>query len=152
MLDPMIEHQAIAPAWVVLPIAVVALLASLVHLSMLHDPEVISEMPLSRRRLRTAGGVLTLITIPLLAYSFGIVTPADPRAFTMAWSASMGLLGMIVLVAALDALNSVVVHRRDLARHREQRRQTMQELAASMKLDHATRTAANRHVSSDHDG
>jgi len=122
-----------------------------VHLAMLHTSEVAGSMPLSRHRLRTAGGVVTLISIPLLAYSFGVVTPADPRAFTMAWSASMGLLGLIVMIAGLDALNSMRVHRHELRRLRSKRRNAMAELDA-MVLEHRLGDAGSgSDVSSQHD-
>lgn len=146
----MLEASTIAPAWVVLPMACVALLAVLVHLAMLHSAEVAASMPLSRHRLRTAGGVVTLIAIPVLAYSFGVVTPADPRAFTMAWSASMGLLGMIVLIAGVDALNSVRVHRRELRLLRAGRREAMAQLDAIVRQHRAGDAGLESDVSSSH--
>lgn len=110
-LDAWMQHP-VAPAWVVFPLAVLTGLIVLLHLSMMHDPKVFEQMPLSRRRLRTAGGVVALVAVPVLAYAFGIVTPSDPAAFTMAWSASVGILGMIVMIAAMDSLNSIRIHRK----------------------------------------
>lgn len=147
----MFESSTIAPAWLVLPMAGVSLLAVLVHLSMLHSAEVAGSMPLSRHRLRTAGGVVTLMTIPVLAYSFGVVTPADPRAFTMAWSASMGLLGMLVVIAGLDALNSMRVHRRELRRLRAKRRDAMAELDMMVLAHRRSDAGSASDVSSQHD-
>jgi hypothetical protein len=115
-LDAWMQHP-VAPAWVVFPLAVLTGLIVLLHLSMMHDPKVFEQMPLSRRRLRTAGGVVALVAVPVLAYAFGIVTPSDPAAFTMAWSASVGILGMIVMIAAMDSLNSVRIHRKAARGH-----------------------------------
>ncbi len=123
----------IAPAWLVLPMAGLAVVATLVHLSMLNDPEASAGVPLSRRRIRNATGAVTLITIMVLAYAFGVVTLSEPRAFAMAWSASMGLLGLVVLLACCDAMNSLRLHRRDVRRLRSARRASLEDLAVKLR-------------------
>lgn len=146
----MLEHSPVAPPWLVLPMAVVSVLLVLVHLSLLHDPAVRDSMPISRQRLRTAGGVITLFTIVVLAYSFGIVTPADPRAFAMAWLASIGLLGMVVMVATLDAANSLRLHLRECVRQRRHRRDELERLRLTVR-ELVGREAGAGDVSSGHD-
>jgi protein-S-isoprenylcysteine O-methyltransferase Ste14 len=64
-------------------------------------------MPDSRRRIRTANGMLMLFTAPLLAYALGFANPAaDQRAFVLSWMLVTGLLIIILLVAMLDIANN----------------------------------------------
>lgn len=136
----------IAPWWLVLPMAALSVVIVLIHLSALADRAHNEHVPLSRRRLRTAGGVVTLITIPVLAYSFGITTPADARDFALSWAASVGLLGMIVIIASLDALNSIRLHHRTANRHARKRDELLAELRAALR-----NAQSDRELPSDHD-
>lgn len=142
----MLSDAPVAPAWLVLPMAVSAVLIVLVHLSALHDRAHNTHIPLSRRRLRTAGGVVTLITIPVLAYAFGIATPVDAKGFTMSWAASVGLLGMIVIVAGLDALNSIRLHRHTADRTERKRDELLAQLHAALHS-----TSRDEDLPSEHD-
>ena len=94
--------RPIAPPWLALTLGMVTLVVVAGHLIALRS----AEMPESRRRIRTVSGVVILMATPLVAYAFGIATPSEAKAFTLAWSAVMGLLGLILILAALDIVNN----------------------------------------------
>ncbi len=105
--------QSIAPAWFVLPMAVVALLVTAGHWISLAR----AEMPAARKRLRTANGLVMMLAIPVLAYGFGVVDTTDHRRFVLTWMAASGLIIIVVALAALDLCATfVLAHkaRRDL--------------------------------------
>ncbi len=83
--------------------------------------------PRSRRLLRQASGVLSLLALPLLTAGFSLIDPgARPITWTTVWAVAMLLLGAIVLLALLDLLNTA-----RLNREAERRlRRALQELEA----------------------
>ncbi len=100
------EYGPIAPSWIVLPLAIIALLVVAAHLIVLRE-HAIGKMPESRRQIRMVTGWVMMFTIPLAAYGFGIVSPTKEQEFLTAWLAIVGLLGAVVLMACVDALNSI---------------------------------------------
>jgi hypothetical protein len=93
----------VAPWWLAVPMAMLAMFVIASHILMLPQ----AEMPDSRRRIRTANGMLMLFTAPLLAYALGFANPAaDQRAFVLSWMLVTGLLIIILLVAMLDIANN----------------------------------------------
>lgn len=100
------EYGPVAPSWFVLPLAMIALLVVAAHLLVLRE-HAIGKMPESRRQIRMITGWVMMFTIPLTAYGFGIVSPAQQQEFVLAWTCIVGLLGGIVLLACVDAFNSV---------------------------------------------
>ncbi|HEX2836785.1 MAG TPA: hypothetical protein VHN77_01525 [Phycisphaerales bacterium] len=124
--------QSIAPAWFVLPVAAVALLVTAGHWIALAR----AEMPAGRKRLRTANGLVMMMTIPVLAYGFGAVDTADHRRFVLTWMAASGLIIIVVTLAALDLCSTF------LFAH-QARRQLLADFAASRaKAAHEARVAA----------
>lgn len=113
------EYGPLAPSWIVLPLAMIALLVVAAHLIVLRE-HAQGKMPESRRQIRMVTGWVTMFTIPLLAYSFGIVSPTNQDAFLTAWLAVVGLLSAIVLMAAIDALNSIRLARLQTKELRDQ--------------------------------
>jgi hypothetical protein len=107
--------QGVLPPIVVLPLACVAVLVIAAHLAALAGAR---DMPLSRRRIRTASGVVMLITSVVLAYAFAYAPVSDPRRFTVAWSASVMLLGAVLGLGGLDAINNVRLARLQAGRIR----------------------------------
>jgi hypothetical protein len=130
-----LPSQPLAPAWLVLPMAVATLLVLAAHVQALHAA---ANVPRSRRRIRSINAGLMLVTVPVLAYSFGIATPARSQAFAVAWSASALLLALVVLVALIDVANTWRLHAEQ--RHR---------LQAQIR---ALRAAAQRQVAQTHKG
>jgi hypothetical protein len=96
-----------APIWLVLPLAGVLLLLLAGYIVSLQSGDV----PPKRRRLRTANTLLMMLATPLIAYGVGIVAPANARVFLLTCLAITGLMAMMILLAGLDALYSVRLHR-----------------------------------------
>lgn len=53
-----------------------------------------------------------MFAIPLSAYGFGFASTNDPRLFAMVWMVVIVLIGGILLLAGLDAVNTVRLHRK----------------------------------------
>ncbi|MFG0284425.1 MAG: hypothetical protein ACF8R7_08390 [Phycisphaerales bacterium JB039] len=111
----------IAPAWLALALGMITLIVIAGHLIALRS----ADMPESRRRIRTASGVVIMLATPLVAYALGIVTPAQAKAFTLSWSAVMGLLGLILILAMLDIANNARIYHRQRREMRASLRKAM---------------------------
>ncbi|MBC7773486.1 MAG: hypothetical protein H7210_13395 [Pyrinomonadaceae bacterium] len=110
-----LASNPILPPWVVLPMAVVTMLVISWHVLAIQR----ATMPASRKRIRTANGLLMLLVTALLAYALSIMNAAVPRGaavddvrlFVLVWALIMGLLPMVIGLAMLDALNNIRLHR-----------------------------------------
>jgi hypothetical protein len=115
------------PAVIVIPVAALAMLVIAAHVVALQR----SSVPPTRRRIRTACGVLMLFLAALLAHALTmgpaaphpVLAPAQTRAFLLIWLVIISLVLMVVILAAADAAYSTAVAystrrrlRRDLAR------------------------------------
>ena len=104
-LDP------ILPLWIVAPPTVVLMLFLANHVKTLQR----TTAPPRRRRIRTATGVAMMLTTALLAHALAIVSPSDARTFVLVWMMIISLLGLIILLAFLDAMTTYFLlraHRR----------------------------------------
>jgi hypothetical protein len=100
----------------VVPPALVLVIAVGAHMAGMRG----REMPPSRRRIRTANGVLMLLTVPLTAFAFCAVSPTDPRFFVLTWFAVVVMVGLVVAMAMADILNNLWLahrHTQDLRAH-----------------------------------
>lgn len=112
----------IAPPWLVFPLAGIAMVITAGYLIALREAP--SDMIAPRQaRIRTATGWLTLITLPLTAYGFGVTTTADPKTFMLVWVTVTALLAFIFLLASIDLLSLAAERRRLVNEHRESLRQ-----------------------------
>jgi hypothetical protein len=98
--------ESILPVWFVLPLASLTLVVLGVHLQWMHQ----ADMPGSRRRIRTASNLVSMLTVPLIAAGFALINPNDHRVFVMVWLAIVGLLGVVVVLAGVDMLNNLRIH------------------------------------------
>lgn len=90
--------------WIILPLALVAMLIVSAHVTLTQA----SDAPPSRKRLRIANGWVMLITLPLLAAGVSLVTvDQNPRLFVLTWIGVTLLLTLSILLAVLDAVNTV---------------------------------------------
>lgn len=112
---------SLAPGWLVLPLAGVALLATAAHIVALREAPA-GALPESRRRIRIATGWVIMVTIPLTAYAFGIATPSDAGVYLTVWMTVVALLGAILMLALLDAVNTMRLHRAAVRRLRAEYR------------------------------
>ncbi len=102
--------QSLAPTWAVMPMAAVTLLVVSAHLLVLAR----AQMPPSRKRIRTANGLVMMIALPIGAFALGLADPgANPRPFVLSWTLTAGLLTIILALAVLDLANSWRLHRRE---------------------------------------
>ncbi len=104
------------PVAVAVPVAGVLAILAIGYWRRLEAPEV----PEARRRIRRFSLLLVLVLLPALVWSSSLVDHrADPAAYVGGWLACFAILAMIVLVAMVDALHSLLHHRREWRRHRE---------------------------------
>ncbi|MFN0012573.1 MAG: hypothetical protein ACKVS8_13120 [Phycisphaerales bacterium] len=109
----MIGSLALAPdlvsPWVAVPLAMALMFLVAGHvLAVQRTP-----MPASRRRIRTASGLLMLVVAPLLAHAISTGPGTDqPRPMAVLWLFILSMLGMVVALALLDLVNTL-----RLARH-----------------------------------
>jgi hypothetical protein len=88
----------LAPKWFVLPLALIALVVVAGHWIALGR----ATMPPFRRSVRSANGIVMMLTIPVLAFGFGVVPVGSPRLFVLTWMLGWGLLFLVLALAALD--------------------------------------------------
>lgn len=131
-----LNQDPILPALLILPLAAMALLVTCAHLAWMQR----TPMPPTRRRIRTVTGVLSLFTITLTAIGFGVISPDQARPFLLVWLTVIGLLGILVLLAAIDMANNVRLH----AVERKHIRAQLTRLQGELKsLAHQRRTRTN---------
>ena len=118
-----LSGEPIAPAWVVLPLALLTMVVLAGHAEALR----VAPMPASRRAIRRANAWVMLFLTPMLAMAFGIASPARPALFAMSWTACVLLLLAVILLAAVDSLNTLRIHRADKARLEERFAETLRQ-------------------------
>lgn len=94
------------PLWAVAPPCLLLMLVLAGYVMALKEADV----PESRRRIRTAGCIVMMMTQPMIVYLFAIVTPSSPRKFMLTWAMLIGLLGMLVFLALVDVINNFRLH------------------------------------------
>jgi len=104
-----VNNTPLLPAWVVLPVAAFMLLVVAVHLLLMLK----SEMPASRKRIRTLNGWIMLFLVPIGAAAFGIVSPGEPRLFVLIWSIVIAMLFLLIGLAVLDMVNTTRLYQRE---------------------------------------
>lgn len=103
------NNVPLLPAWVVLPVAAIMLLIVATHLML----QLKSDMPASRRRIRTLNGWIMLFLVPIGAAAFGVVTPSDPRLFLLIWIVVILMLFLLIGLALLDMVNTTRLYRQE---------------------------------------
>jgi phosphatidylglycerophosphate synthase len=94
--------------WISVPLAGLLMAVIVAHVMSLQRPEV----PASRRRIRSAAGVLMLLLTPLLAFALSHPIASRPRSMAIAWLGVVVLLAVIVGLAWLDAFNNLRLYRK----------------------------------------
>lgn len=122
------DSGPVLPAWMVVPPALILVIAVGSHMMAMRE----SPMPESRKRLRTANGVVMMLTAPLTAYAFCAVSPQDPRFFVLTWAAVLGMVGIVIALAVADIVNNLFLarqHTRALRAHLREFQQSLIEYA-----------------------
>lgn len=122
--------------WIAIPMAAVCLvLVAGYTLAIQRD-----DMPLIRRKIRTALGVLHMFVVASFAYGISIADPADRKAFVVCWMLVVGLVGFSVVLALADAAVTVKLAVRE---RKEEAQRAAEELAdAVLKARQAERDGA----------
>ncbi|MCE2966123.1 MAG: hypothetical protein ACK55O_03850 [Phycisphaerales bacterium] len=100
----------LVPAWIGIPLAGIVMLLASAHVVMLQSVDV----PPSRRRIRTASGLIILVLAPLLCYAMCIASTANARQFVLVWMAVLGLLFIVLMLAIMDMFNNVRIAREQM--------------------------------------
>lgn len=124
----MINSAPIVPAWFTLPLGTIAMLILAAHLLAVYG----SSMEPRRRRIRMATNLVMMLTVPILAYAASGVSPGNQRSFVLAWMLVAALLLIVLVLAMIDVINSIVLHRAEVRELRAQMR-AMQVLAAQRR-------------------
>lgn len=124
-----LRDTPVLPTWLAAALALPTMVVVAGHLIAMHRGA--RAMPESRRRLRLANGGLMLIAVPVIAMAFGVVTPADHRLFMSVWLLAMWLLGVIVVLAGVDAAITARLAAQERARLRRQIRRLREEAMAA---------------------
>ena len=122
---------SIAPWWAVLPVALLTLIVTAGHWIALAR----ADMPASRKRLRTANGLVMMLATPVLAYGFGVVDTADQRRFVLTWMLATGLITIVLVLALLDLCATFAIAR-------QAHRQLLTEFALAKAREAASLQAA----------
>ncbi len=121
--------------WIVMPVAGALLIVIGAHLNALAS----APMPASRRRIRVVNGWLMLLTTPLAAYAFAMATPSNTRLFVLIWLAVVGLIGIIVMLAVMDLLNTQRLYRGIQRELKQEIKGPRREVAATVQSGSRTR-------------
>lgn len=130
---PVFASDSILPPLLVFPLAAIALLVCCGHLIFMQH----ARMPQSRRRIRTVSGVLSLFTITLTAIGFGSISAEQARVFLLVWLSVVSLLGILVMLAAIDMANNIRLHNAERKRIRTQLTRLQDELRVLAQKRHA---------------
>ena len=87
-----------------------------------------ARMPESRYRIRSVNGGLMLTAVPLLASAFSVVSPDEQKLFLLIWMSATGLMGIVFVLAVIDAFNNVRLGRIAEGRLRDEHRAVMLSL------------------------
>lgn len=99
----MTTFPVISP-YIALPLAFALMLAVAIHAQATRR----SAEPASRKRVRLANASLMMLTLPLVAIGFSLLDPRVHRQeWLLVWLAAITLLGMNVMLAVIDAANTL---------------------------------------------
>lgn len=115
------QQPPLAPTWLVLPLALLALVVVGAHWIVLGRAQ---GMPPIRKSLRSANGLVMMTAIPILAYGFGIVSPSNGRAFALTWILATGFLLIVLLIAGVDLLYTAYLARKEYSELRDEFRKS----------------------------
>lgn len=99
------QAPPVLPFIVVGPITLIVMVIIAGHLSAMRSRR--DTMPASRYRIRSLNGAMMLTAVPLLGSAFSVVSPDDQKLFLLVWLCSASLLGMVFMLALIDACNNI---------------------------------------------
>ena len=139
---PLLLGETILSPWLVLPVATLTMLFIGAHVLATQ----VAAMPAYRKRLRIVNGLVMMFVAAALAYALGIApavvdaraNPVQARAFVAVWLVIIGLLGVVVAIAVMDAVGTAGSGVRNrLASQREFREKLAADAAARARAERA---------------
>jgi|GEM_PF-1285983 hypothetical protein len=100
---PLPMQDTMAHPWLVLPLTAVVMLLTIWHVLAIQR----TAMPASRRRIRTASGLLMLLLFAALTFALAGAPISERRLFVLSWLAVLGLVMLVLMLAAMDMANTV---------------------------------------------
>ena len=104
----------VLPLWVLVPPAAIMMLVLAGYIQALRE----SDVPESRRKIRTASSLVMIVLQPLLVYLFGIGGAHQPRPFVFTAALVLGLVALLVILAIMDAINNTKIAAQQRAKYR----------------------------------
>ncbi len=114
----------VLPLWVIVPPAAFMMLVLAAYIQAMRE----SEVPESRRKIRTASSLVMIVLQPLLVFLFGISGPHQPRRFVFTAALVLGLVSLLVVLAILDAINNSKIAAQQRAKYRADFQQMRREI------------------------
>lgn len=108
--------QTIAPAWLVVPLAAFTLVVLAGHWIALGR----AALPAFVKRVRSVNGLLMMLSVPVLAYAFGLADVNQARQFVLSWMLATGLLTLVLMLAFIDLLHTLIASRRQMRALRQE--------------------------------
>jgi len=136
-----LSDQALLAAWGVYPAGMAVLVVLALHVASLGR----STMPASRRRIRTANGILMMLAVPVLSFALAGVAPADRIVFVVAWTLVAAMVVLMGLMAVADTVNTLILAREERARLRAsiaRTRAQMREMVRSRRRELSGRSSS----------
>lgn len=100
-------------------------------------------VPRSRRTLRRISLALMIILIPLLVAALSFLDPAQhQRPYIMTWTGAMVVIAILVIVAGLDAMNTMRIVQQQT---HEELREAAGELAEAIKARKQSLLTSSQH-------
>lgn len=96
------------PAIAVVPLALLAMIFIAGHVMAMNDPT--SGVPTSRKRIRSANGVMLMWLVALVTYAISILNPEHTSRFVLTWLTIITVVGLVLILALLDVLNTIRLH------------------------------------------
>ncbi|MEO1716059.1 MAG: hypothetical protein AAFR76_03010, partial [Planctomycetota bacterium] len=90
-------NGGVLPLWVLVPPAAIMMLVLAGYIQALRE----SDVPESRRKIRTASSLVMIVLQPLLVYLFGIGGAHQPRPFVFTAALVLGLVALLVILAIM---------------------------------------------------
>jgi len=114
-----VTGSTIAPPWIALPLAAATMLLIAGYITALRLAPPDEVLPPSRKRIRLCSAWVAMLTVPVLACGFGVVPPSSARTFMLLWTAGIGLVFLVLVLALLDLADTWRLRRRLIRQHRE---------------------------------
>lgn len=122
----LLAQGTVLPAWAALGVTGIGMILVASYVLALQRDSV----PVSRRRLRTAAGVVQMFLLGAIGFAAGLVLEQDRSLFLTSWMLVMVLVVVVIALALADIANNIRLARIE---RQEQRRATAEQLAADLR-------------------